>query len=76
MNTISYRAIPKPSTFNLIVFTTDYAKGAYKGQRVGQAFMNEFDYHESPGFEGLWEERDEVKAWAQIAKIIDDYQLD
>ena len=75
MNNNPYGIIPKVSTFNLIVFTTNYAKGAYAGQRVGQAFMNEFDYHESPGFEGLWEEKNDVIAWAQIAKIVDDYQL-
>lgn len=75
MNTsISYRAVPSPTMFNFIVFVVSFAQGAYEGQRVGQAFMNEFQYSEGPGFEGLWEERDQVKAWSQIAKIMEAYQ--
>lgn len=74
-NTIPYTVAPRPSTFNLIVFTMAYAQGAYQGQRVGQAFMNEFQYSEGPGFEGLWEEKNDAAAWAHIARIVDDYQL-
>lgn len=67
--------VPRLRTYNFLVFTQDYAKGYYRDLRVGQAFMTAFDFKEGPGFEGLWEQRDQIAAWEQIAKIIDNYQM-
>lgn len=75
IDSITYGAVPNPSLFNLLAFAVNHSKGCYLGQRVGQAFMNEFDYREAPGFEGLWEQTNDLLAWAQIAKICEDYQI-